>query len=37
VPTGPGLGIALNDELVEALRRDAPARPTISIAARKEA
>lgn len=33
VPAGPGLGIALDEDRVRFLRRDAPARPTISIAA----
>jgi muconate cycloisomerase len=32
VPTGPGLGIALDDDKIQFLRRDAPARRTFSIA-----
>jgi muconate cycloisomerase len=37
LPDGPGLGISLDEEKVAFLRRDAPARPTISIPARQEA
>jgi muconate cycloisomerase len=33
VPSGPGLGISLDDDKIQFLRRDAPARPTISIPA----
>ncbi|WP_184019760.1 muconate/chloromuconate family cycloisomerase [Sphingobium boeckii] len=33
VPSGPGLGIALDEDCITFLRRDAAARPTISIAA----
>lgn len=36
VPTGPGLGISLDEEKVQFLRRDAPARPTISIPAAQQ-
>jgi muconate cycloisomerase len=33
VPAGPGLGISLDEDRIQFLRRDATARPTISIAA----
>lgn len=33
VPAGPGLGIALDEDRIQFLRRDAASRPTISIAA----